>query len=145
MTFQDVRGTFQKLTADALIAGGIASTDISFDNWGETAGQADTSYAIMTMSFANGVIDTVACQGQERLNGNIQVNINTPKQQGAGPAEAIALEVLKAWNDLNINGKDHSPLLSASTRNIAGPLSLAPTDRPHHTVVVSCSWAARVA
>lgn len=145
MSYQDIRGTFQKLTADALIAGGIASTDISFDNWGETAGQADTSYAIMTMSFADGVIDTVACQGQERLNGNIQVNINTPKQQGAGPAESIALEVLKAWNDLNISGKDHAPLLSASTRNIAGPLSLAPADRPHHTVVVSCSWAARVA
>ena len=145
MSFQDVRGVFQKLTADALVTGGIAATDISFDNWGQTAGQADISYAIMTFSFATGVIDAVACQGQERLNGNMQVNINVPKQQGSKAAEDIALEVLKAWNDLNIHGKDHTPLLSASTRNIAGPLTLAPTEKPHHTVVISCAWAARVA
>ena len=145
MTFQAVRGSFEKLCYDALVAAGVAAADISFDNFQETQAPSDRSYAVVTVSFATGVIDTVACQGQERLNGNMQVNINTPKQQGSKPAEDIALSVLKAWNDLNVHGKDHAPLLSAATKNINGPQALAPTQKPHHTVVISCAWTARVA
>ena len=143
-TYQDVRGYFEKACYTALTTAGIPAADISFDNYGETAAPADRPYAIVALSFGNTVVDTLSCEGVERLRGSLQVIIYTPKQKGSKPGEDIALAVLKAWNAINATRTFTAPLLSAACRGIEGPAALSTDQRPHHVNVVSCAFAARV-
>ena len=145
MTYQGVRGYFEEACYKALMAAGVADADISFDNWGETAAPADRPYAVVALSFGNSVEDTLSCEGLENLRGSLQVNVYTPKQKGSKPGEDIALAVLKAWGTINKHGTSHAPLLRATCRNISGPTTIAPDQRPHHVNVVSCAFTARVA
>ena len=142
-TYQDVRGYFEEACHLALVAAGVAEADISYDNWGETAAPADRSYAVVALSFGNTVEDTLGCEGAERLRGSLQVNIYTPKQKGSKPGETIALAVLKAWGTINKHGTSHAPLIHAKCRNIEGPATVAPDQRPHHVNVVSCAFEAQ--
>jgi hypothetical protein len=134
MTYQDVRGYFEKACYTALTTAGIPAADISFDNY----------YAIVALSFGNTVEDTLSCEGLERLRGSLQVIIYTPKQKGSKPGEDIALAVLKAWNAINAIKTFTAPLLNAACSGIEGPTTLAPDQRPHHINVVSCAFKARV-
>ena len=145
MTYQDVRGYFEKACYDAIKGAGVAAADIHFDNFGETAAPADRSYAVVSLSFGGTVEDTLSCEGLERLRGSLQCNIYTLKQKGSLPGEDIALAVLKAWGTINKHGTSHAPLLRATCRNISGPTTIAPDQRPHHVNVVSCAFTARVA
>ena len=144
MSYQPVRGFFQKLTYDALVSAGVAAADIHFDNFGETAAPADRSYAVVAMSFGQGIDNVVGCEGLENLNGSLQCNIYTPKQQGSKPGEDISLEVVKEWSALNRRTTAHPGLEQAACLSIDGPQTLAPDQRPHHVNVISCVWKARV-
>jgi len=145
VSYQPVRGLYQKLTHDALVAAGVPAANINFDNYGETAAPADQSYALIAMNFGSSIEDVVGCEGMENLLGTLQVNIYTPKQTGSKPGEDIGLAVIKAWNGMNKRTYDPTPLLSAHTLGIEGPITIAPDQRPHHVNVVSCSFRARVA
>jgi hypothetical protein len=145
MTFQDVRGYFEKACYSALMTAGVPAADISFDNYGETAAPADRPYAVVALSFGNSVEDTLSCEGLENLRGSLQVNVYTPKQKGSKSGEEIALAVLKAWNTINRHGTSHAPLIRATCRDINGPTTIAPDQRPHHVNVVSCAFSARAA
>ena len=143
--YQNVRGYFEQLTYQALLTGGIAAADIHFDNFGETAAPSDRSYAVVSLSFGQGVEDVLSCEGLERLRGTINCVVYTPKQQGSKPGEDICLEVIKAWNGVNKRSTVFTaPLLEAACQNIDGPQSLAPDQRPHHANVTTCGWRARV-
>ena len=144
MSYQPVRGAFQKLTYDALVAAGIAAENISFDNFGETSPGPDASYAVVNMSFTNGIQDVVGCEGIENLQGSLQVNVFTPKQQGSKPGEDICLEVVRAWNQLGSYAST-AGLAQASVRGINGPFTVAPDASPHHVNNVSGRWMARAA
>jgi len=144
MTYQPVRGAFQKLTYDALVAAGIAAENVFFDNFGETPPGPDTSYAVVNMSFTDGVQDMVGCEGMESLQGSLLVNIYTPKQQGSKPGEDIALAVVKEWVKLGSYAETLG-LAQACVRNINGPNTLAPDARPHHVNNISGRWTARTA
>ena len=146
MTYQDVRGYFEKLTYDALVAGGIAAADIHFDNFGETAAPSDRSYAVVSLGFGQGIEEVLGCEGMERLRGTINCVVYTPKQRGSKPGEDIMLEVIKAWSGVNRRTTTFiAPLVNAACQNIDGPQTLAPDQRPHHVNVASCGWRARVA
>ena len=145
MTYQDVRGYFEKACHTAIKSAGVAAADISFDNYGETAAPADRPYAVVALSFGGTVDNTVSCEGLERLRGSLQVNVYTPKQKGSKPGEDIAMAVLKAWNAINSTKTFTAPLLNAACLNIEGPSTVAPDQRPHHVNVVSCAFVARVA
>ena len=145
MSYQPVRGFFQKLTYEALIAAGVNADNIFFDNYGETEPDGSKSWALVAMSFTDTVEDVVGCEGIESLQGSLQCNIYTPKQTGSKPGEDICLEVAKAWNQLNRKAAPHAGLDQAGTRNLNGPQTLAPDQRPHHVNVISCAWRARVA
>ena len=143
MTYQPVRGAFQKLTFDALRTAGIDAENVFFDNFGETPPGPDVSYAVVNMSFTDTVADVVGCGGMETLQGSLLVNIYTPKQQGSKPGEDIALEVAKAWVTLG-SYSQVAGLAQACVRNINGPNTLAPDARPHHVNNISGRWTARV-
>ena len=150
MTYQDVRGYFEKACYDAIKGAGVAAADIHFDNYGETAAPADRPYAIVALSFGNTVEDTLSCEGLERLRGSLQVNIYTPKQKGSVAGETIALAVLKAWGTINKHGTSHAPLIHAKCRDIEGPATInegpartSSDQRPHHVNVVSCAFEAQ--
>ena len=144
MSYQDVRGKFEKLIYDSLIAAGLAAGNISFDNFGETPPGPDASYATVSMSFTDTVQDVLGCEGMETLQGSLLVNIYTPKQQGSKPGEDICLAVIKEWLKLGSYDKTLG-LAQACVRSISGPNTLAPDARPHHVNNISGRWMARVA
>ena len=145
MSYQDVRGKFQKVTHDALVAAGVPAANISFDNWGESAAPADQTYALIFLSFGATIGDVVGCEGMEHIVGSLQVNLYTPKQAGSKPGEDICQSVISEWCKMNHYAYDVTPLLSARTFGIEGPTTLNPDQRPHHANVLSCSFRARVA
>ena len=144
MTFQTVRGYFEKVTFDGLRLG-MSAADIHFDNFGETAAPADRDYAIVSLTFGSSIEDVIGCEGKEALIGTLQVNLYTVKQKGSVRGEELALEVIKAWGAINKRGANHTPLIHAKCLNIEGPITIAPDQRPHHVNVVSCSFRATAA
>lgn len=145
MTYQLIRGSFEDLTATALQAAGLPVGSIYFDNYGETPKDASKPYAVISLSFGSTIEDVVGCEGSENLNGPLQCNVYTPKDQASVDGEAICLSVLRAWNAVNRHGHDPAPLLSMHTRSIDGPTTIAPDERPHHVNVISCIFSARAA
>ena len=144
-TFQDIRGLLEARAMQDLRAAGIAPNKIFFDNVGETPGASNESYAVVSLSFTNTIIDTVYCEGIEDLRGSIQVNVYTPKNLGSVPGENICSEVIKGWQEINKwRPQPTDPLQQACIRNIEGPTTLAPTDRPHAVHVISATWMARL-
>jgi len=145
-TFQDVRGFFEAQAMADLKTAGIADNLIFFDNIGETPGRADQSYAVVSLSFTDTVADTVACEGIEDLRGSIQVNCYTPKNQGSKLGEDICLQVMKGWQVINTTRPDPAETIKqACIRNIEGPQTIAPDQRPHSVHVCNATWIARAA
>ena len=145
-TFQDVRGYFEAQAMADLKTAGIADNLIFFDNVGETPGQADQSYAVVSLSFTTPVQDTLACEGIEDLRGSIQVNCYTPKNRGSKPGEDICLQVMKGWQVINTTRPDPADTVKqACIRSIEGPLSVNGGDRPHAVHVCTATWIARAA
>ena len=145
MTFQLVRGWYESDVYTALTTAGIAATSIYFDNVGETP-SVSGPFATVNFSFGTTVADTTSCDGVEDLRGQLSVNVYTPKNQGSKAGEAICLEVMKAWQQMNRDKHEAGdPLQMTCTRNIEGPFTIAPDERPHHVNNISCSWMARAA
>ena len=146
MSFQFVRGIFEARAMQDLKAAGVAPSRIFFDGIGETPGKSDEVYARVSLSFANTVQDTVSCEGLESLRGSISINIYTPKNRGSKPGEDIACEVMKGWQEINKwKPQPGDPVLSAAIRNIEGPITIAPDQRPHTVHNVNCMWLCRPA
>ena len=145
-TYQTVRGYLELGAMQSLKNSGIDDSRIFFDNVGETPGKADQKYAVVSLSFTDTIQDTLSnCGGIESLTGSIQVNIYTPRNEGSVPGESAALSVIKDWNNMNKwMASPGDPILSMSIREIDGPITLAPTARPHSTVVVSATWTMRL-
>lgn len=145
-SFQDVRGFFEAQAMADLKTAGIADNLIFFDNIGETPGRADQSYAVVSLSFTDTVADTVACEGLEDLRGSIQINCYTPKNQGSKPGEDICAQVMKGWQVINTMRPDPAGTIKqACIRNIEGPQTIAPDQRPHSVHVCNATWMARAA
>ena len=144
-TFQDVRGAMQKLTSDALTTGGVPFADQVFDNVQETPPQDSSgTYAKINISFPETVLETIGCDGAERILGTCNVLVYTPKGKGMKPAEDIMQAVIKEWVRVNralVNERS----LHLKTRNVEGPNALAPDQRPHQVTQLSCAFTARVA
>ena len=145
-TYQTVRGYLEAGAMQSLKNAGIDDSRIFYDNVGDSPGKADQMYAVISLSFTNTIQDTVSnCGGIESLTGSIQVNISSPRNEGSVPGETAALEVIKSWNNANRwMASPGDPILSMSIREIEGPISLAPTARPHHDVVVNARWTMRL-
>ena len=102
MSFQDIRGKIEiELHGHLHVAAGIPRDKIFFDNVGETPGKSDETYAVISMSFADTVQDTIFCEGVEDLRGSVQVNVYSPRNEGSKPGEDICLEALKAFQAIN--------------------------------------------
>ncbi len=145
-TYQDVRGYLELGAMQSLKNAGIDDELIFFDNVGSTPGKADQSYAVVSLSFTDTIQDTISnCGGIESLTGSILVSIHTPRNVGSVPGESAALEVIKDWNGFNQwMASPGDPVRSVSIREIDGPISLAPTAKPHHVTVVSATWTMRL-
>jgi hypothetical protein len=153
-SFQNVRGTMQRLTSDALTSGGVPFVDQVFDNVQETPPQDGSgTYAKINIGFPETVLDVIGCEGTERIMGTCNVLVYTPKGKGMKPAEDIVQAVIKGWGNVN---KSHAPANSfdpdpkrpdvyLKIRNIEGPNALVPDQRPHQVTQVSCAFFARVA
>ena len=153
-TFQDVRGAMEKLTSDALtLAGvplaGVPFADQSFDNVQETPSKdAAGTYAKITISFPQTVVEGIGCEGADLIVGSCNVLVYTPKGKGMKPAEDVMQAVIKAWIGENAKGVPLPPpvngntVVSLRTRNINGPNVLAPDERPHSVVQLSCAFTA---
>ena len=145
MTFQLIRSLFESDLFKTLSFAGIDPGNIFWDNVGETP-PTSGPYATVNFSFGPTVTDTVSCEGVEDLRGQLSVNVYTPKNQGSKPGEDICLEVAKGWQKLNSERPaSGDPLRSMCVRNVEGPVTIAPDDRPHHVNNISCSWMARAA
>ena len=143
-SFQDVRGFFEAQAMADLKAAGIPDNLIFFDNVGETPGQANQSYAVVSLSFTDTVEDTVSCEGLEALSGSIQVNCYTPKNKGSKAGEDICLKVMKGWQAINkLRPLPTDTILQACIRSIEGPLSINGGDRPHAAYSITATWMAR--
>ena len=145
MSFQAVRGWYESDVYSALTSAGVPATSIYFDNVGETPANSGP-FATVNFSFGTTVQDTASCEGVEDLRGQLSVNVYTPKNQGSKAGEDICLEVMKSWQEMNKERfEPGGTLLQACTRNIEGPFTIAPDQRPHHVNNISCSWMARAA
>ena len=143
MSYQTIRGEFESRTYDALVDAGVDTSKIFFDNVGQMP-PTSGSYATISMSFTDTIVDTVSCEGLEDLRGSLSVNVYTAKNKGSKSGEDICLEVIKAWLDINTyQGKSTDDILSMKTRSIEGPFTIAPDDRPFHVNNVACNWMAR--
>ena len=147
-SFQDVRGAMAVLTRDALEAGKIARAAIVFDNVGETP-PADT-YAVISISFPQTVIETIGCEGMDHIIGSCNVVLYTPKKLGMKTAEDTLQAVIKEWVRVNKAGvvlldTASKPTVHLHIRNISGPNALAPDQRPHQVTQLSCAFTARAA
>ena len=89
-TFQDVRGYFEAQAMADLKTAGIADNLIFFDNVGETPGQADQSYAVVSLSFTTPVQDTLACEGIEDLRGQYRSIATRRKIKAASQGKTFA-------------------------------------------------------
>ena len=150
MTFQLVRGEFEKRTRDGLIGAGVPSSAVFFDNVGENPPR-DGSYAVISISFTDVVVDTVSCEGVEDLRGSLSVNVYTSKNRGSKEGEDICLAVLKAWIEINkYSAAPADTIRTMVTRSLEGPYTIAPTtqtdqQQAKHINNVACSWLARTA
>ena len=145
MTFQLVRGFFESDVYAALTTAGVPATSIFWDNVGETP-PTSGPFATVNFSFGTTVADTTSCEGLEDLRGQLSVNVYTPKNQGSKAGEDICLEVMKSWHQINADkSQAGDPLQMTCIRNIEGPTTIAPDQRPHHVNNISCSWMARAA
>ena len=143
-SFQDVRGAMAKLTSDALVAGGIPFADQHWDNVGETPTKdAAGSYAVVTISFPQTVVDAIGCEGADAIVGSCNVVLYMPKRKGMKPAEDVMQAVMKEWVRVN-RGLVNEGGVHLKTRNLSGPNALAPDQRPHQVTQLSCSFTARV-
>ena len=103
-------------------------------------------YAVISLSFDQIVQDVVGCEGLEDLRGSLNCAIYTPKQRGSKPGEDIAAEVVKFWVITNRQSTAHlTGVEQLAFRNITGPSTIAPDQRPHHVNVVTCGFIARAA
>ena len=141
-SFQDVRGAMAKLTSDALEAGGVPFAAQVFDNVGETP-PANT-YAVISIGFPRTVIEDIGCEGVEHIIGSCNVVLYSPKKQGMKTAEGTLQAVVKEWVRVNRALVNESGV-HLKTRNIEGPLALAPDQRPHQVTQLSCTFTARPA
>ena len=141
MTFQQIRGLFESVTAEALVLGGIPMERICFDGVAETPPDSATPYAVVSLSFDQTATETVGC-AVEAIKGSLMCNIYTPKNRGSRPGEDIAAEVLRSWVALNLARQTAD---RPRVQNIEGPRTLAPDARPHHVHALSCSFTAKAA
>ena len=146
-SFQQVRGAMQKLTSDALVAGGIPFAAHCFDNVQETP-PAD-SYAVISISFPQVVTETVGCEGMDHIIGGCNVVLYTPKGKGMKPAEDTLQAVIKEWVRVNKALVDEGGV-HLRTRNISGPNTLGggtedERRRPYQVTQLSCAFTARAA
>ena len=147
MSFQQVRGAMAKLTSDALAAGGVPFAAQCWDNVQETP-PADT-YATISISFPQTVIEAIGCEGADRIVGSCNVVLYTPKKMGMKPAEDIMQAVIKEWVRVN-RGLVNEGGVHLKTRNISGPNILAGTtvdgrQAPRQVTQLSCAFTARAA
>jgi hypothetical protein len=144
MSFQQIRGAMQKLTSDALTAAGVPFAQHCFDNVQETppADPAGT-YAVLNLSFPQVVTETIGCDGADQIVGSANLLLYSPKRQGMKPAEDICQAVLKEWVRVN-KAMVNEGGVHLRVRNINGPSLLAPDERPHSVVSLSCAFTARV-
>ena len=146
MSFQQIRGAMAKLTSDALVVDGTPPVPVPcvFDNTFETppADPAGT-YAVINISFPQVVTETIGCEGADLIVGSCNVLLYTPKRQGMKPAEDLMQKVLKEWVRVNKAAVNYQGV-HLRTRNINGPSVLAPDERPHSVVSLSCAFTARV-
>ena len=87
MSYQTIRGEFESRTYDALVDAGVDTAKIFFDNVGQTP-PTSGSYATISMSFTDTIVDTVSCEGLEDLRGSLSVNVYTSKNKGSRVREA---------------------------------------------------------
>ena len=142
MSFQQVRGAMAKLTSDALAAGGIPFAAQVFDNVQETP--PATTYAVISISFPETVVEAIGCEGSDRIVGSCNVVLYTPKGKGMKPAEDIMQAVIKEWVRVN-RGLVNEGGVHLKTRNISGPNALAPDQKPKQVTQLSCAFTARAA
>jgi hypothetical protein len=140
-SFQDVRGAMAKLTSDVLAAAGVPCV---FDNVEETPPKdAAGRYAVINISFPQVVTETIGCEGMDSIIGSCNVLLYGPKREGMKPAEDLMQKVLKEWVRVN-KALVNEGGVHLRTRSINGPSALAPDERPHLVVSLSCAFTARV-
>ena len=140
-SYQSIRGAMAKLTSDALATAGIPVLSQVFDNTVETP--PASRYAVINISFPEAVIEDIGCEGVEHIVGSCNVLLYTPKREGMKPAEDTLQAVIKEWVRVN-RALVNEGGVHLKTRNINGPNALAPDERPHSVVSLSCAFTARV-
>jgi hypothetical protein len=144
VSFQQIRGAMAKLTSDALVVAGVPLTSQVFDNTAETPPKDPAgTYAVLNLSFPQAVMETIGCDGADQIIGSANLLLYSPKRQGMKPAEDICQVVLKEWVRVN-RATVNEGGVHLRTRNINGPSVLAPDERPHSVVSLSCAFTARV-
>jgi len=78
----------------------------------------------------------------ENIRGTMVVEVYTPKNNGPGRNQTIALEVLKALNGINKTRYQEVNGVRGSVRPISGPNFYALEDRPHFYGRLGCGFQA---
>lgn len=142
-SYQPIRGFFEKLTSDALVAGGIPKQRHYFDNVQETAPSSERTWAQIHLSFSNTTETVIGCKPMLRLQGPLQCLIYVPKAIGMLDGENAAAEVLAAWCETDHVFFPGPPGLHPRTRSHDGPRRVELDRAPWQVISLSCVFSAR--
>ena len=140
MSFQEIRGTLEKATYDALRTAGVASDNIYFDGVGQSRQSADSTWVQVALSFTDVKQDLIGCDCGDDIRGSVQCNIYTPDNQGSKAGEDIAAAVLRAWS--GTLKWDSTVGKRVRCRNLEGPRTVQTAERnPHRVHVITAAFA----
>lgn len=139
MSFQDIRGTLEKSTFDALVAAGVTAADVFFDGVGQSRPSADSTWAQIAISFTDVKQDLIGCACSDDIRGTVQCNVYTPEGRGSKVGEDIAATVLRAWSETlkwDATTRDR-----VRCRDLQGPRAInSPTNDPHRCHVITAAF-----
>lgn len=139
MTFQHIRHFFEGPVIAALAAQGV---DTYVDNQSFVESDAASEYAVMRLDF--GVTTDVALgEPAEAIQGNIVVEVYTPKGRGPGRGQTLITEAMKALNNLKpCTGAPTATGARGRVLELVGPSFFALEGRPHYLTRVGCGFRA---
>lgn len=139
MNYQAIRAVFEKPVLDALSALDPA-VPIYMDNQPFTEPSAEEEYAVMRISFGE-TMEVTLSGSLDAVEGNVVVEIFTPKDRGPSRVQLISDVVQRALRSVNTVMHPASGAYG-SVLTMNGPNLIALDERPHFVGRLSAAFRA---
>ena len=139
MSFQAIRAHIET-RVNAAFSGLSPAVPVVYDNVNETP--PDLPYVMCLISYLDTTIPTVCVTdgAVEQINGNLQLSIYAPREQGMGTLESYSTTAMTVMNTLF----DWGNSVKVKAGRINGPVPLMDGPEPYAVVTVSCPFKASV-